>query len=1011
MYPNPAGLALWPHQSAAVGMCDAYFAAAAGRAALVQLPTGTGKTGVMATIASRRAADAPVLVVCPSAALVDQIMREVGGAFWQRVGAPDGWTPERVEQLLPSTVDQLVGVFDDPAAGRIVVVGTIQALQQLHASGDRFAPLVGRIGTVLFDEGHREPAPAWAAAVRELGAPTVLFSATPFRNDLKIFAVDLDHVSFLSFEDAVAENLVRAVSIVEEPLPSGFQAFAAAAVALRDARIDAGDYGPDCKMIVRAADALGVRGLFAAFSAVLGDRPEGVLAMHNTFDDEGADGRFTTGEVPADLRNRTERFLIHQFMLTEGIDDPACTIVALHDGFSTERQMVQQVGRVIRHPQPGAAGAAPALVAGRVGIDLARMWDGFLKFDRECVAQGGRPPLRNDQAILHALINDLPGVDYVEGRFRARLNLNGDLADDLRVPYSTTVFTVAAGFDLEEFRSGVSAALFDDDRTEVMTGEIAEGACRYHLSFRLCQTPFLGESLFQVASVEATIYSLHGSRLFFYDSAGLWVDEAGIAGREGSAVMRSLLPDDPECVITQIAMVNTDLGPSAVRSRSFVARSVDRAGVFVGEHLHVVTRAAARLRDGRRSVSFSRGRVREKDGARATPVEFYDWTAALGAELHAAPEIAPLFRRFALPTARPPDTSPRNILVDLDAFVGEYRSEDADPTQFELDSVCQDVRAEIGPEDFRHSFDLMIDGAAVKVWIRWDRKKARYWLRSDELSRIKLKENENISLARRLNQRQPFRIIPGTPAMSYAYGQFYRANFDLAQAEGAGRLVLNLVTGVPGLELMTSEKGDTQRAFTSWPQRSLFEFVDTALTTTRRERLGQSFPNVICDDLGQEAGDFIAVDDGGGVANPRAVLVAAKWKAGNPGVSASALYDVCAQIVKNLAYMKVDAQELPGSTDHWDGDWVHRQARVARIRAGGDAAAFRLAFRTVRGNPSCQRQLWMVLGGGILSKAALEAAFLQPNPEPHVLQFYHLVLSTYSACVSVGADLRIFCAE
>jgi superfamily II DNA or RNA helicase len=105
-------------------------------------------------------------------------------------------------------LDAVLESLDEAGADRAVVLSTIQALQQIH-SGTDFARLEGRFGTVLFDEGHREPAPVWAQAVRELSAPTVLFSATQFRNDLKIFDVDLNHVHFLSFRDAVNNHLIR----------------------------------------------------------------------------------------------------------------------------------------------------------------------------------------------------------------------------------------------------------------------------------------------------------------------------------------------------------------------------------------------------------------------------------------------------------------------------------------------------------------------------------------------------------------------------------------------------------------------------------------------------------------------------------------------------------------------------------------------------------------------------------------------------------------------------------
>lgn len=140
-------------------------------------------------------------------------------------------------------------------------------------------------------------------------------------------------------------------------------------------------------------------------------------------------------------------------------------------------------------------------------------------------------------------------------------------------------------------------------------------------------------------------------------------------------------------------------------------------------------------------------------------------------------------------------------------------------------------------------------------------------------------------------------------------------------------------------------------------------------------------------------------------------MIAAKGSSGEPRAGASGLYDVCAQVVKNLAYLKVDAQPLPGREDHWDDKWKLKGGEVERNRAGTTSGAFRTAFMQVRGSPVAEREFWMVLGGGILSKNKVEESIAKVPPEPHTLQLHHLLLSTYSSCQSVGADLKIFCAE
>ena len=538
---NVDSLDLWPHQLAAVEACNRYFASSAPRSALVQMPTGTGKTGVMATISATRAAKQPVLVVCPSVALVQQLIDDFSGLFWKKIGADASWAPEKNLHLLPSLLDDTVRALDAAGADRIVVFSTVQALQQIHSGAD-YGRLAGRFGTVMFDEGHREPATLWAKAVRGLGAPTILFSATPFRNDLKIFDVDPDHVHFLSFEKAVKERLIRGVEIVEEDFRGGAAEFARRAIATRDRLIADGRFGPDNKMIIRAANEDDVDGLFAAFVRELGRRPEGVLALHHNYALDGSPGRQRRPDVPRNLRARTERFLIHQFMLAEGIDDPACTMLALYDPFSTERQLVQQVGRITRHGGRIGKPVAPAFVLARKKDEVRKMWSRFLGFDRACVDNNGKPPIRNDRGVLDQLIAALPDVDYVSGKFRSRLDIDdASLEDELRIPKSAVVFDVQKSFDLDEFQTEVSEGLEEEDRFERKVAKVAGGSCRYHLTLRLRQSPFLADSLFLSPSLELTIYARRGDKLFFYDSAGLWLENSDERGRVKAGPMRSLI--------------------------------------------------------------------------------------------------------------------------------------------------------------------------------------------------------------------------------------------------------------------------------------------------------------------------------------------------------------------------------------------------------------------------------------------------------------------------------------
>jgi hypothetical protein len=130
-----------------------------------------------------------------------------------------------------------------------------------------------------------------------------------YRNDLKIFGVDQSFTSFLSFTDAIAKGPIRPITVREVALPLDPAAFAEQAIALRDGLVAAGSIADTDKVMIRADEESEVESLFIAFTNALGERPEGVLAVHTNFQNEGEERSWKSGEVPdpsayADGRHR-----------------------------------------------------------------------------------------------------------------------------------------------------------------------------------------------------------------------------------------------------------------------------------------------------------------------------------------------------------------------------------------------------------------------------------------------------------------------------------------------------------------------------------------------------------------------------------------------------------------------------------------------------------------------------------------------------------------------------------
>ncbi len=165
---------------------------------------------------------------------------------------------------------------------------------------------------------------------------------------------------------------------------------------------------------------------------------------------------------------------------------------------------------------------------------------------------------------------------------------------------------------------------------------------------------------------------------------------------------------------------------------------------------------------------------------------------------------------------------------------------------------------------------------------------------------------------------------------------------------------------------------------------------------------------LVCDDMGTEIADFIAVDE----SNHRVMAIHAKAFSTAKPLSAGALHEVSSQALKNLGYFQPYSVGEPKNLSRWDNQWSGPQGRVAsRIRRGGPITG-RGAWNKIRAallNPQTVREVWLILGQG-LSKAAFDAERQKARPAAEVVQMLFSLQATWGAVSSVGGRLRVFCS-
>ncbi|MBC7210759.1 MAG: DEAD/DEAH box helicase family protein [Pseudomonas sp.] len=131
-----------------------------------------------------------------------------------------------VEQFLPKNVGMVVQHLGDQATDRAILVGTHQALGDIRKTAQDpddggsavaaalLAHIRDEFDLVIVDEGHYEPAISWSRGVREFNLPTLLLSATPYRNDYKSFRVRGRYLFNFPYRQAVDGRIIRPADII-----------------------------------------------------------------------------------------------------------------------------------------------------------------------------------------------------------------------------------------------------------------------------------------------------------------------------------------------------------------------------------------------------------------------------------------------------------------------------------------------------------------------------------------------------------------------------------------------------------------------------------------------------------------------------------------------------------------------------------------------------------------------------------------------------------------------------
>lgn len=986
---------LWPHQREAIRVASAFIAkggSRVGQSALIRMPTGTGKTAVIGVLVHTQLATEDALVVTPWDALADQLVSDLTDKLWRDMGHPQAWPKKAVKRLVPSTAADLLAEEHEPT----VWVATTATIQMLRADEDAttYEALTRAIGMVVIDEGHYEPARKWADAIRGLGVPSVLLTATPYRNDYKFFRIDPGFC--YQFSHAKAEQLgyLRAPHF-EARLFDDPESFCDALLPFVDSVLADNE-----RVIVRCASKDQVQRVAAA----LAGRGRSVIGIHERFPAER--DAFLRRRVPSPL-SETARFWVHQNKLTEGIDDPNFRLLAIYQAFTNERALVQQIGRVLRNP--GLVPNAAAWVFSRQGFGIEESWAAYGEYDD--LVGDGTPVSPLELAMRQPPI-------YLSGRFRSSFDLPEARVGDFVFNRTVRVCRVPSAFDLERFDEEVLSGLAIED-AETARVEVPEPNAVLHAYLVAAESPLLARQAFIETKLAACLYLQVDDLLFFWDSRG-WAPESlkGLPKVSGEA-LRRMFPST--AALSDVSLMNLDVGAHSVRRRSLRAQSLAALAPDLSEHAQfpstVKGRASRQDPLSGRTIEFTRyvglTRARVSDPGETDFEGFTSWIKELASLLRDTKRHAPaVFERWAEVLDVPTETRPESLLLDFDQSLFAEVSATRNPLTIE------DLAMAVDPKS--GEFTITANGQAYTATIRWVPKSSRYELACQDLdeafaSNAPLQVKASQTLIDYLNSEQAFRVVTvgGNNSYTvYANGSFSRPRLPISGAAGGGRgrrlELMNVLVPIKQFTRIASEKGGPKSAAgTGWDQSSMFGLIDRLGKGSELATYMKGIDLLVCDDMGTEVCDFFALDH----KNKRVIAMHAKAYSTAHPRSASALHEVTSQAIKNLAYLQPFFVSDPPNLARWDSPWASEPVGVVdhRIRQGtlnGTQAwdEIREALR----DPSWTRQVWVMLGNG-LSKTTIEQDRDKTKTPAETIQVLYSLQSLWAGVSSVGAQLMVFC--
>jgi len=1036
---------------------------------LTRMPTGSGKTGIIAISTYFGNQNGSTLILTPWKNLCDQLQNDLDADFWNTniVLSSEDYSKYifKTDRMFPSKVEKYL---EKKQNERFVLVGTLSGLQSLLRDHPHsYKELCEKIKLVIVDEGHYEPAVLWGRAVKNLNRPTLILTATPYRNDLKLFHVQKDYVYHYEHYKAIKAPKfpLRTVSPVKlNANSSEFSKIISEFVVnwkngLRKKLPDRNPRAIICceskKRVMEALQIIYKSGLTCK-------------AFHERiYEDDFRNNpelkkRFLIN-VP-NAKESSEEIWIHQNKLTEGLDDPRFTAILLTYPFTNDRKLVQQVGRVLRHSKNYRRNSnkkQKAMVLYCADYNFEEVWDNYLNFEKLIELTTGE----HYKKVVVDFLKLQPEYEYFGQRFRKKLvpfpvsntdidsikssnrlsnsnelthnQMKDEAWNSILTPPSVLVLSVKEDFNMKDFIDasttglllGDSVILGEDGIEQPIINERDEVILWIYAQIKNSNI-LLQRSAYEISICARFIHKVR-NYLFIGDTSG-----GSHSDYLGTFTNTSTYFDLAKCInedstIRQASLFNTQSLNTAVRRTVRQGISLQDAPYQLTEKKYICQNLRAKIqgKNIERYFGLTTGRISDRvsqEEKRSFNLhQFIKWTRTIADLLDNKNSHSHSFlTRYASIANKPDTVIPFALILDpnSDPLAQINNNEDiGDKTinwrlideekDVSLNLTVFDFSSDSTDEDWpfvlniKHCDDDGNNITNTSLFCMYDQLRGYLKFKKGEETNLQVHYMEDIfSVEHFLNQRHDrYAITFRSPSLVYHNKQYFQ--LDYSKAEAKFSTYISKISELAKVDFEKIPKSMTLKNKYKLENWPLKSVFYITCKNILIENIFGEYDWIYCDDPNREIGDFIIAS----FKSKKIAFVHCKYGQ-SKNLSASVFHDLSSQAVKNLVYVRTD--RTPPNILKWNRKAVWEKSKIKKWMYGGKNIPEGIALwdkikYEILNHPSGQVEVWLVMGDG-LDVSNLKSKVGKENEKYEVGPLLHLLDGLVANCAEAAVKLKIF---